>query len=105
MARASASASCRTKAFIRRFSGRREARMATGAAIGNRYRAEPEKKIARAPAKKIPIHANRKEVSGSRRLRHAATAAAGTRVGNTIHHEWMNSIKAFWSLFAIAWKA
>ena len=58
-----------------------------------------------APAKKMPIQASRKSVPGSRRLRQARTAAAGTRAGKTIHQEWMKSIRAFWSLCWMAWNA
>ena len=61
--------------------------------------------MARAPAKKMPIQASRKSVSGSRRRRHAIAAAPGTSAGKTIHHEWMNSISAFCSLCPIAWNA
>ena len=66
--------------------------------MGSRYRAEPAKNSTALPARKMPIQASRNSVSGSRRLRQAAVAAAGTSAGNTMNHEWIAKATALSSL-------
>ena len=59
--------------------------------MGSRYRAEPAKKTARMPEKKMPIHAKRKSVSRSRRFGQAMAKAPGNRAGNTRKQKCISS--------------